>query len=417
MTKCPALTKEQLTALSIIFKCLRDGKNVIALTGPAGSGKTTMIQEIKSKLGDDLVVSAMTNKAAGVLRQKNILDAITTHKACLKPILREPAKRLLAYFHSDDRNSELEDDLSAYYALSLLQNAWSAARDHGLSEAARLLDIHDFFEEFFEGWGPREERTGVLVIDEASMLGETLLKTILQTFTQVILVGDAMQLPPVNDDGVFLNDLLIDVQIPLSQIHRQALSSQPLALAHRVLTGKYIDMNPLKEIDLNLCSNGVPIIVWRNRTRISLTKAIRSALGYSSQMPMVGEYIVCRENRKSGKVEFANNSVWKVVKIATRTSYILEDSDGNQLEKPVHLFMEEYGAGLGLRSRFYYSLTCHCSQGSEWSTVMIHSDDARACLGMLQEDGRKLLYTAITRAKEKVIWVNSRIEMTRCSGR
>ncbi|NJK88111.1 MAG: ATP-binding domain-containing protein [Myxococcales bacterium] len=51
---------------------------------------------------------------------------------------------------------------------------------------------------------------------------------------------------------------------------------------------------------------------------------------------------------------------------------------------------------------FGYAITCHKSQGSEWGSVLIADDEMRA---NDIEMRRRWIYTAITRAKEKLTWV------------
>ena len=59
--------------------------------------------------------------------------------------------------------------------------------------------------------------------------------------------------------------------------------------------------------------------------------------------------------------------------------------------------------------KFSYSLTCHKTQGGQWKIVMIDQ-------GYLPEDGvdrefLRWLYTAVTRATEKVYLINFKDEM------
>jgi len=102
------------------------------------------------------------------------------------------------------------------------------------------------------------------------------------------------------------------------------------------------------------------------------------------------------------------NSMWRVVETDGIRGCILEDCFGQRSSKPVQVALEEYNQRGGLDCRFGYALTCHTAQGSEWPTVLIHVDDTRECLSRNQ-DCLKWLYTAVTRAKEKLIWVSDQI--------
>lgn len=404
------LTKEQRRATLRAVEALKRGSEIIAVAGPAGCGKTTIIQELKDQLGASVVISAMTNKATEVLRRKGLITAITTYKACLVPNFREPAEALLAYLSMDDEEgSEQESTLIAYFDYDLLQQSKLIARQLGLSSGMRVIGIDNFFRDYFDCWGARPKQDGVLIIDEASMLGEELLATIRQSFSKIILVGDEYQLPPVKDRAVFWDDRIVNHRIHLSEVHRQASNSQPLELATLIRQGHYIPMHATT-IDTSLCAAGMPVIVWRNEVRIELSKAIRYALGYIGASPEVGEVLVCRENHKIGKVDFVNNSMWTVVATNGGDGCILEDGDGQRTQEYVEVHMEEYGSGRGLSCRYAYALTCHSAQGSEWPIVMIHADDARCCLGRDRDRGRNWLYTAVTRAQKRIIWVSSTIE-------
>jgi len=242
------------------------------------------------------------------------------------------------------------------------------------------------------------------------MLGERLLATIRKCFSRIILVGDEFQIPPVNDAPVFWNDKIVQKQVRLTEIHRQTKQSQPLTLSTKIKEGRYFDLAPVNAIDLSLIQSDVPVIVWRNKLRVDLTKRIRQKLGFGNPCPQPGEPIVCRENHTIGDIEFVNNSMWTVESTDGYDKCILVSKVGHRTKKPVEITMEEYGSGTGMTCRYGYVLTCHTAQGSEWSRVMIHAADARFCLKSDRESGLKWLYTAVTRAKHRVIWVSSGIQ-------
>lgn len=152
------------------------------------------------------------------------------------------------------------------------------------------------------------------------------------------------------------------------------------------------------------------MIVWSNKTRVSLTKKIRSALGFTSATPHQGETIVCRDNHTIDDVDFAKNSLWVVDKTNDRGECMLVAPSGQRTRKPIRLWMEEYGGGYGMLCRYGYALTCHTAQGSEWDEVMIHANDARLHIRSNRKAGLMWLYTAITRAKNEVIWVSSDVK-------
>lgn len=404
------LSLQQNDAIETIMLALQQKPIVIALSGPAGSGKTTMIQELNRRLEDKAVVTAMTNKAVDVLRQKNLVNTVTAYKACLTPVFAEPGNTLMSYVNMDDPiDPDIEYELCQHFEIAKLEIARTVTQKSGLHAGMRTLGISDFFEKYFLEWGARKESDDVLIIDEASMLGEKLLSTIRKCFSRIILVGDEFQLPPVSDAPVFWNDKIVQTRVRLTEVHRQEEQSQPLILSQQLKAGNEINLKPVHGIDLDLLQSNCPVIVWRNKVRVELTKRIRQKLGHLGSSPQPGEPIVCRENHTIGDIEFVNNSMWTVESTDGGDRCILVSKDGQRTKKPIEITMEEYGTGTGMTCRYGYVLTCHTAQGSEWEQVMIHAADTRLCLQTDKESGLKWLYTAVTRAKQKVIWVSSAI--------
>lgn len=88
-----------------------------------------------------------------------------------------------------------------------------------------------------------------IVVDETSMLDLFLAHSLFKAIppsAQILLVGDIDQLPSVGP-GMVLRDLIASEQIPvvrLSQVFRQAASSQIITNAHRINTGQYPQLVP-----------------------------------------------------------------------------------------------------------------------------------------------------------------------------
>ncbi len=102
---------------------------------------------------------------------------------------------------------------------------WSASENHFIKDASNPL------------------RADVVVIDEASMLDIHLASQLLQAIpstSRLILIGDVDQLPAVGP-GNFLSDLLQSKCVPclqLTEIFRQAASSQIVQIAHAINKGQ-----------------------------------------------------------------------------------------------------------------------------------------------------------------------------------
>lgn len=120
-----------------------------------------------------------------------------------------------------------------------------AARRMAESTGREASTIHSLL-----GWGaledggsPRPVEAATLVVDEASMIDIRMAERLFEACgpdTNVVLVGDPDQLPPVGAGAVFL-DLIASKRVPttrLTKVFRQAEGSLLLLNAHRVREGK-----------------------------------------------------------------------------------------------------------------------------------------------------------------------------------
>lgn len=402
------LTAEQDAAIDFVLQNLKYG--VVALAGPAGSGKTTVIKELAARLTDrklPVTITATTNKAAVVLRRKGI-PAITFHQACMRPKFRPPMDKLGGFleqaFAENPEKAAYPECLIGKFTKDVLKEALDITKASGVYAGFRHLGIKDAFK-YIDSWLPAPQSVGVLIIDEASMLGEIELENARDVYSRIVLVGDEFQLPPVKSQPVFWQ---IKERVALTQVHRQAAGSQPLQIANAIRNGERVRMD-WDSIDLELCKQGTPVIVWRNSTRTQLIKDIRKKLGYDGLGPQPGEVLICRNSadRAAKNKGLINNSLWTVLE-SNGTVCTIQDDDGNVLEgEDIHI--EELEMGLGVPFRFGYAITCHVSQGSEWDCVQIHTPDAQAYLRFKPNECKHWLYTACTRAKAQVRWVSSRI--------
>jgi exodeoxyribonuclease-5 len=349
------------------------------LAGPAGSGKTTIAREAVAGFRARFV--APTGKAALVLRSKGCADATTVHSLIYRPHESMDSKGNRAVTFSKNRNS--------------------------------ALDTYD---------------CDVVVADECSMLSAELANDLLEFGVRVLVLGDPYQLPPVEGKSPFATkkpDWLLDT------IHRQAAESGVLALATDIRLGRPLgtDYGP----DVVLASRDQVDPAWvfaeyeqvlcgTHRTRKGLNRYLRDAVGVSNKLPVAGDKVVCRRN--NAEKGLINGGQWVVV----RASYggfpkwvdlVLESSD--EVESRIvqttvhpHHFLATYEDGAldedALRKLpwnaakahqefdYAYARTTHSAQGSEWSSVAVVDES-----GCFRDDASKWLYTAITRAKRKVI--------------
>jgi exodeoxyribonuclease-5 len=427
----PPLTPHQQEAVTFVLDMLvMKNAPLVALTGLAGTGKTTLLPHLREALAAEhrsSCVGAPTHRAAMILRTKGIVDADTLHAHALTPYFKADYARagawLGAEFPTHGREGDFQhDDIDGipWLIYQAVKPDLKAARNlhrQKKYKAQRLLrSVGIDGKDYFDGFGAKEG-SGVLIIDEASMVGLQMLALCQEAFPQIVLIGDPGQLPPVNDTPVLADPAI--PSITLTEIHRQAQDSPIIQLAYQARAGKRFWQN-LKTLATSEAIVKVrhlearellqsPLIVWRNEDRIAATHAIRKALDYQKQHLYHGEPLVCKatsdEDRAMG---LYNNGLYRIMDIDPNDLRMITvlDSLGNPITVRVH--MEEVdGDRVDPRCtpfRFGYCLTCHTAQGGEWPTVYLSTLFLAKLTGFAvrrnqQEQLTQWAYTAVTRAK------------------
>ena len=206
---------QQSTVLAVANE-IQQGTNVVALTGKAGTGKSScMIHLIRSlkEQGFQIQLMAPTNKAALVLMHKG-LEAKTIHSALyapnFDPVLNAAVTELI---NNVSANTELTkktasetwnlvdgDEVAIRRAKKLIEDALLLSEDLDGDALLSALQINQW--EYFIGWDRRTEplENTIAIIDEASMMTQEQLNDIEAIYTAVVLVGDGFQLPPVKGE-------------------------------------------------------------------------------------------------------------------------------------------------------------------------------------------------------------------------
>lgn len=358
-------TPHQDAALLAIKKWLRDrnGPQIFRLFGFAGTGKTTIAKEVAGMV-KDCRYAAFTGKAALVMQGKGCHGASTIHRLIYRP-------------KEDDETGE------TYFRL----NPASEAKD-----------------------------ADVICVDEVSMVGEGLALDLLSFDTKVLVIGDPAQLPPVEGAGYFTD---AEPDAMLTEIHRQAVDNPIIALATKVRQGEALKHGtygesrviPRQELLADIVMSADQFLVGMNSTRRSANRRIRKLMKFSDDLPMVGDKLVCLKNNHD--IGVLNGSLWKVADLPENKNRrivkmaVSPDSDDElavEVAVPVDFF---YGREDQLDRNFRrayqefdygYALTCHKAQGSQWGSVAIADES-----GVFREHAGRWLYTAITRAAERVV--------------
>lgn len=338
------------------------GQQVFRLFGWAGTGKSTLAVHLAEDAGK-VVFAAFTGKAALVMRKRGCHGASTIHS--------------LIYELVDEEGGEPRFQL----------NEDSEVKDADL-----------------------------VIIDEVSMVGQELAKDLLSFGKKVLVLGDPFQLPPVKDAGFFTN---VQPDVMLTEIHRQAADNPIIRMSMQIREGNGLDFGTYgeskvihrKAVDRGELLASDQVLVGRNNTRILYNDRIRELKGLPNREPVKGDRLVCLRNNR--QKHLLNGQLWTVAKVRKKGRGEIEmvvdpeDTGTWQPEAKVHTH-EKWFQGResefdwNVRRRydefyFGYALTVHKSQGSQWDHVYLFDESS-----VFRDDRDRHLYTAVTRAAEKV---------------
>lgn len=371
---------------------------VFVLTGGPGTGKTTVVKGILTvleKAGCRILLAAPTGRAAKRLAESSGHPAQTVH-------------RLLEY----------QPDGSGF--------------NFGKNDSDPL-------------------DAEAIIIDEASMLDITLMHHLLKAVPggcRLIFVGDVDQLPSVGPGSV-LKDIIRSKKMPvvrLENVFRQAEVSPIVRNAHRINRGQMPEFAPHSDFEFVPFDNeyqaaefvarlygqvaaehGLQYVqvlspMHKNPCGVqNLNKVLQQHLNPPAADK--GELVlpggaVLREGDKVMQIrnnyekEVFNGDIGRIIRIDGGNVTVAYDDGG----KPVFTsFEDEYEyEGIGGNKTVYtsaevdelqlaYAMSVHKSQGSEYPVVILLMVPGHYI--MLQ---RNLFYTAVTRARQKVVIVGSK---------
>jgi exodeoxyribonuclease-5 len=155
------------------------------------------------------------------------------------------------------------------------------------------------------------------------------------------------------------------------------------------------------------------VICGKHKTRFSVTRRCRAALGFSGPLPCPGEPIICcRNDYDQGLVNGETATLWRITKnypayfeaeiingVGQQTSIRIRP-DLFALTHAGQPAPEDMPLGQGALFDWAYAITCHKAQGSEWDNVVVIDDQL---MHWDRDFRRRWLYTALTRASQRLI--------------
>ncbi len=286
-------------------------------------------------------------------------------------------------------------------------------------------------------------KAGFVIVDESSMLDVRLAAALLRAIPQsahIILVGDVNQLPSVGAGNV-LKDLIESDAVPttrLQKIFRQNEESSIITTAYNVLNGSkgtpYLldsiaelgaqyDLQFIKAPEADdcikaieyLCKQFIPNKLRRDPLRdtqvlapmhrgvagisninTTLQKSLnthKNGFTFGAYKYCIGDKII--QNRNNYDLNIYNGDIGTIESIDYENSTLQVQFDSDQVEMTRSDLLDVSLA---------YAISVHKSQGSEYPIVIIPL--VKGHFMMLQ---RNLLYTALTRGKQKIFIVGDPI--------
>jgi len=395
---------DQEAAVRALLDRAAAGERVLVLTGPAGSGKTTIMRWLASIFTANhwsIEYLAPTGKAA----------------ARLKVVTGAP------------------------FAFTIHGAIYEVFDDGGTAGSVSFRDPHP----------PCTDGT-LVICDEASMVDQALHTDLVGQMPKgaiLLYVGDREQLPPIS--GLW-GPNFTSPTATLGTVHRQAAGNPILGLASSIRANQPFDWStggeqvrvvsgPIADAVTwitDRCTAGADAtaLTWTNDVRKTLNAQCRARLGRTETFEP-GDLIVIRANNRN--VGVMNGEVYRVDRAralprgATTNPLLWElflEGRGSRTLLAMEAYVgvergEFYGAIKNLPRKeaakaaqfpsyrmleithldHGYCLTVHAAQGSEWKDVLFVSDRATENKCARDRDfGRRFLYTAVTRARETLTW-------------
>lgn len=404
------LSKEQEEAVEL---CADTSIRIACVTGQAGTGKTTILKKSHERLVEELEITKGFSPAGDP--QFSIALAAPTGRAAKR--IQEATGLRASTIHRMLRFTVPKDD-----------------DDFGLPAYSKMNPM------------PFD----VILIDEASMIAEDLRRALIDAMKRGSIIrffGDINQLPPIGtydstgrknpNFSPFAKDLRTFPSVTLTKNFRS--TDGIIELADRVIRNKMPMANDQVSIlrignvdtqnrvltiaqDIDFTNDGAQIICPTNKTvhgTENLNKAIQQRFNPEREKITIFKKekdgtMTVRSFKKNDKViwtqndynlNLMNGSIGRVLDFDKErgTMWINMDDRDIEISAQMEAFNPSTGEKYVYDPRHYlnlgYAISTHKSQGSQFDIVLFVCSRTRAA-------NRQNVYTAVTRAKQKLIILN-----------
>lgn len=388
------LNNEQIFALYKLEHWWHESTNqVFQISGYGGTGKTTLVRYLIERIGltyKDVLFVAFMGKATSVLTRMG-LPAKTIHSTIYD------YEKVLA---RDENNKIIFNDKGKPKLI-------------GKFVKKEKLD----------------KKIKLIVLDEGSMVDEKTGLDLLSFGIPTIVLGDLNQLPPVFGKPFFLQD----PDVTLTEIMRQAEGNPIIYLEQQVLNDKPLKIGVYgnsavigkNDIDEYYFRESDIVLTETNLLRYNINQYYRESLKKIVKLdyPHIGEKVMCRKNNwdkcvsgiyltngltgfvdniyrdsfngKTMTMDFRPDFMDKCFKNVTFDYHHMYEVPGQ--ENLTNEYVEKYND----KMEYAYAITTHSSQGSQYNKVLYMNEN----MMRTKEDRKRLMYTAISRAIEKIVIV------------
>lgn len=410
----------------VVYESMRDwadsknGKTILSVGGVAGSGKSTLLGLFAAEMNHlKIAFVSFTGRASSILGRKlNAAGCTTTNRM----------------------QTDNDRCLTGRWGHMFYSPSSPEAHKPFCGTIHRLIlrPLINFSTEVLYGWEERTEldrKYDLIVIDEASMVDAQMVSRITRHNVRILAVGDHGQLPPVMGSG----SLMAAPDLRLEKIHRQAEGSPIIKLSRAIREDHKMDRSLADGRQLVFASASdlrrkvipeiidrpaldVAFLCWRNQTRVHINRTVREYLGYAGVPPKKGEPVVCLKNFApiyngmrgilTQDVEQPYPDEWWIMRarvefpdegLPEETHEVCRDQFHRH--ETIRSPEEIKGAEIDTMSKvgrlfdFAYAMTVHKFQGSQVPHAIVQVDWRQ---NYADEMMRRLAYTAVTRASEKL---------------